>query len=61
MNELTNSQLIACVSTQLTGYLNQTMFIKQANLVPLMEQEFNTILALLRQRLPDEAPASDKG
>lgn len=61
MNELTNSQLIACVSTQLTGYLNQTMFIKQANLVPLMEQEFGTILALLRQRLPDEAPASDKG
>lgn len=61
MNEPTNAQLIACVASQFQGYINQTELIKQMNLSPLMKKEFDTILDLLRKRLPDEAPASDKG
>lgn len=61
MNKPNNAQLIAAIAGHLQGYVKQMESVGQINVAQLMANEFNVIVGMLKERLPDEAPASDKG
>lgn len=61
MTEPTNAQLIATIGSHLQGYIRAIEKDGQGNIAPLLVNEFNGIINLLKARLPEDKAPSNSG